>query len=113
MLAASEIAGLHLNADWVILSACNSAAGSGSGTPAYGGLAAAFVQAGARSLLVSHWPVRDDAAAQLTVGTVRNTQSGATRAVALQRAMLVLLADRKVPQSAHPAIWAPFVLIGR
>ncbi len=113
MLTSSKIAALHLNADWVILSACNSADGSGSAGPAYSGLAAAFVQAGARSLLVSHWPVRDDAAAQLTVATVQNTQAGATRAVALQHAMLSLLSDRKVPHSAHPAIWAPFVLIGR
>jgi len=113
MLTATEISSLHLDADWVILSACNSAGGLGAGSPTYGGLAAAFIRAGARSLLVSHWPVRDDAAERLTVATVRNASGGAPRAVALQQAMLTLMADRRVPNAAHPAIWAPFVLIGR
>ena len=112
LLTASEIAGLRLDADWVILSACNTASGGG-GNPEYAGLASAFVQAGARSLLVSHWPVRDDAAARLTVDTVRGAQQGASRAVALQRAMLRLIDDPALPGAAHPALWAPFVLIGR
>ena len=111
LLTASEIAGLRLDADWVILSACNSASGSGAGSPAYGGLASAFLQAGARALLVSHWPVRDDAAERITVETVRRTRLGESRAVALQHATLALIADRRVPQSANPAVWAPFVLI--
>lgn len=113
LLTASEIAGLRLNADWVILSACNSASGIGSGGPAYGGLASAFMHAGARALLVSHWPVRDDAAERITVETVRSTRSGTPHAVALQRAILALMGNRRIPQSANPAIWAPFVLIER
>lgn len=113
LLTASEIAGLKLDADWVILSACNTASGGGGGNPEYAGLASAFVQAGARSLLVSHWPVRDDAAARLTVETVRGTQTGASRAVSLQRAMLRLMADKSVRGSASPAVWAPFVLVGQ
>ncbi|MBC7492377.1 MAG: CHAT domain-containing protein, partial [Novosphingobium sp.] len=113
LLTASEIAGLRLDAEWVILSACNSASGNGAGSPTYGGLASAFLQAGARALLVSHWPVRDDAAERITVETVRRTAMGETRAVALQRATLALIADRHIPQSANPAIWAPFVLIDR
>lgn len=113
LLTASEIAALKLDADWVILSACDTAGGGGGGSPEYAGLASAFVQAGARSLLVSHWPVRDDAAARLTVETLRQARSAPSRAVALQRAMLALMADRHMPNAAHPAIWAPFVLIGR
>jgi CHAT domain-containing protein len=112
MLTTSEIAALHLNAEWVILSACNSAGSAGSGNPAYSGLASAFVKAGARSLLVSHWPIRDDAAQMLTVATVRNARSSPSRAIALQQAMLNLLADKNIPQAEHPAIWASFVLIG-
>ena len=111
LLTASEVAGLKLDADWVILSACNSASGIGTGGPAYGGLASAFLHAGARALLVSHWPVRDDAAERITVETVRRTRMGEPRAVALRHAILALMADRRVPQSANPAIWAPFVLI--
>jgi CHAT domain len=53
-LSASEIAGLKLDADWVILSACNTAAGEAKGAEALSGLARAFFYAGARALLVSH-----------------------------------------------------------
>src|SRR5262249_51823471 len=53
-LAASEVAALKLDADWVILSACNTAAGEAKGADALSGLARAFFYAGARSLLVSH-----------------------------------------------------------
>lgn len=111
LLGASEIAQLRLDADWVILSACNTAAGESSGAPAYSGLATAFAQAGARGLMLSHWRVRDDAAARLTVETVRGSAEGLSRAEALRRAQLALMADRSVPDAAHPAIWAPFVII--
>ncbi len=113
LLTASEISGLRLDADWVILSACNSASGTGVNSPAYGGLASAFVHAGARALLVSHWPVREDAAEAITVGTVSATAHGIPRDRALQLAMIKLLANRRVPQSSHPAVWAPFVLLDR
>jgi hypothetical protein len=64
-LSASEIAGLKLDADWVILSACNTAAGGAQGAEALSGLARAFFYAGARSLLVSHWEVNSDATVKL------------------------------------------------
>ncbi|MBA17805.1 MAG: hypothetical protein CMN73_15875 [Sphingomonas sp.] len=111
LLTASEIARLRLNADWVILSACNTAAGAKAGTPTYSGLAQAFVFAGARSLLLSHWRVRDDAAARLSVGTVRGAAQGLDKAEALREAQLDLMADPDVPDAAHPAVWAPFILI--
>src|SRR5262249_51552312 len=57
LLLASEVAALNLNADWVILSACNTAAGERPGEEALSGLARAFFYAGARTLMVSHWPV--------------------------------------------------------
>jgi CHAT domain-containing protein len=57
LLTASEVATLKLNADWVILSACNTAAGDKPGAEALSGLARAFFYAGARGLLVSHWQV--------------------------------------------------------
>ncbi|QNE32990.1 CHAT domain-containing protein [Sphingomonas sp. NBWT7] len=113
LLTASEIAALRLDADWVILSACNSAAGGEQGAPAYSGLATAFVLAGARSLLVSHWPIRDDAAARITVDTLKATRTGRHRAAALRDAMLALRRDRSVPAHDHPSIWAPFVLVER
>ena len=65
LLTASEVAALKLNADWVVLSACNTAAGEKIGAEALSGLARSFFYAGARSLLVSHWPVYSDAAVRL------------------------------------------------
>ena len=119
LLTMSEIAALRMNADWVILSACNTAAGDGSqGASGLSGLARAFFLAGAQSLLASHWPVRDDVAAQLTVraiaiGTENRTLS---RAEALQRAMQEIRNDpshdTETDSWAHPNAWAPFTLIG-
>lgn len=111
LLTASEIAALRLDADWVILSACETAAGEDAMAPAYSGLARAFTQAGAKALMLSHWRVRDDAAARLSVDTVKGAASGLPRAEALRRAQLSLMADSAVPDAAHPAIWAPFVII--
>lgn len=111
LLGASEIARLRLNADWVILSACNTSAGDGFGGPTYSGLATAFSQAGARSLMLSHWRVRDDAAAFLSVQTISNTKKGMTRAEALRAAQLDLMNDPAFADGAAPAIWAPFVII--
>jgi CHAT domain-containing protein len=115
LLTASKIATLKLNADWVVLSACNTA--SGDGTPDGGGLsglAKAFFYAGARSLLVSHWPAWSDATVKLTTGTfaelARDPSIG--RAEALRRAMMAMLDPKNPPKFAHPLAWAPFVLAG-
>jgi CHAT domain-containing protein len=65
-LSASEVAQLKLDADWVLLSACNTAAPDGTpGAEGLSGLAKAFFYAGARSLLVSHWAVVSDATVRL------------------------------------------------
>lgn len=111
LLTASEIAQWQLNADWVILSACNSAAGSEPGAPLLSGLASAFVRAGARDLLVSSWPLRDDAAARLTVATLRVAEQGLPRSEALRRAMVDLLDDPGLADAAHPAVWAALSLV--
>tara|TARA_R110001606_G_scaffold222504_2_gene370424 strand:+ start:2465 stop:5377 length:2913 start_codon:yes stop_codon:yes gene_type:complete len=112
LLTASEIARLSIPVDWVILSACNSSGGLDATAPTYSGLAKAFRMAGTRSLLLSHWPVRDDAAAILSVETVTNAKNGMDRAEALRQAQLKLMDDPVVPGAAHPAVWAPFILIG-
>lgn len=119
LLTTSEIADLSLNAQWVILSACNTAAGDGSsGAPGLSGLAKAFFYAGARSLLASHWPVRDDVAAQLTVTAIRLQRGNPSlsRAEALQGAMRAIRNDTAHDTAtdtwAHPNAWAPFSLIG-
>lgn len=112
ILTASDVAGLKLNADWVILSACNTSAADHPGAPMYSGLARAFVFAGARSLLLSHWRVRDDVASRLTVDTVMRARTGSSRTQALREAQLRLMKDTTLPGAAHPAAWAPFVIIG-
>ncbi|MGE3874181.1 MAG: tetratricopeptide repeat protein [Parvibaculaceae bacterium] len=111
LLTASEVTTLKLDADWVILSACNTASGDGGGE-ALSGLAKAFFYAGARSMLVSHWPVNSDAAVSLVTGAVNAIAGDASidRAEALRRAMLAEIA--KGGRHADPANWAPFVLVG-
>lgn len=115
LLTASEASQLELDADWVILSACNTAAGDGTpGAEGLSGLARAFLFAGARSILVSHWPVRDDVAARLTADTLQrlNNDPNLGKSQALRRAMLALMADTSDRSLTHPAAWAPFVVVG-
>ena len=119
LLSASEITGLKLDADMVILSACNSGGpgGEGTGGESLSGLARAFFYAGARSLLVTHWSVNDQAAAYLIADTLRRLRAGegGGAAGALRNAQLGMLADagKGLPaQMAHPFFWGPFALIG-
>ena len=114
LLTASRIAKLKLDADWAVLSACNTAAGDKPGAEGLSGLARAFFYAGARALLVSHWPVDSDAAVRLTTGAFSELTAhpGIGRAEALRRSMKTLIADRSSPRNADPAVWAPFVLVG-
>ena len=114
LLTASEVAALKLDADWVVLSACNTASGGEAGAEALSGLARAFFYAGARALLVSHWPVDSYAATMLTSRTFAAMRKfrGLGRAEAFRRAMLALSSDDKRPWAAHPSIWAPFTVVG-
>jgi len=114
-LAASEVATLRLNADWVILSACNTATGDSGAADGLGSLARAFFYAGARGLLASHWPVSDAVAPIVTVRALELEQSGMAQAEAFQQAMRDIRNDPRADAGvswAHPFFWAPFVLIG-
>jgi len=108
------VAQLKLNADWGVLSACNTAAGDKPGAEALSGLARAFFYAGARALLVSHWSVDSYAATRLTTSTFDLIAADPSlgRAEALRRAMLAFMSDTSNPKNAYPALWAPFVVIG-
>lgn len=105
-LSASEVADLRLDAEWVILSACNTAGTSRS----YAQLPRAFFYAGARALLASHWAVASDATVKLVTRTVEST-SAMGRAEALRHAMLTMI-DQGEPNETHPAYWGPFVVMG-
>jgi len=114
LLTASEVAQLKLNADWVVLSACNTAAEEKPGAEALSGLARAFFYGGARSLVVSHWEV--DSAA--TVKLMTEMFQGAARdpklshAEVLQQSMLTMIDNAQSDDDAHPRVWAPFVVVG-
>jgi CHAT domain-containing protein/tetratricopeptide (TPR) repeat protein len=119
LLTASEVAQLRLDADWVVLSACNTAAADQKGNAeALSGLARAFFYAGARALLVSHWYVDSRAAVKLTTGAfaVMTAEPSIGPAEALRRATLATMADADRPKhwtpAAHPAVWAPFAVVG-
>jgi CHAT domain-containing protein len=101
-----------MDADWVVMSACNTAAGQTNNAEALSGLARAFFYAGARSLLVSHWPVNSNAAVAITTGAVTTMRIDPSigRAEALRRSISSLIAQGG--DNAHPSIWAPFVLVG-
>ena len=112
-LTASEIAGLKLNADWVILSACNTAGGGSEKAEALSGLARAFFYAGSRALLVSHWAVYSDTAVKLITMALSTiaTDKMVGKSEALRRSMLAVI-ENGLPHEAHPAFWAPFVVVG-
>ncbi|MFM7485148.1 MAG: CHAT domain-containing protein, partial [Burkholderiaceae bacterium] len=112
LLETSEIASLRLNADLVVLSACNTA-GSGSrfGGDALSGLAESFFHAGARRLVVSHWQVPSKATAALMSGMFESLgpEFGSGPAHSLRDAQLKLISKEA---SAHPFFWAAFVVVG-
>ena len=115
VLTASEIGQLSLDADWVLLLACNTASSSGKpGAEGLSGLARAFFYAGSRALLVSHWPVETFSAQALSTSTMHAFvgEDLPGRAEALRQAMLALLEGRGEPYWAHPIFWAPFVVVG-
>jgi CHAT domain-containing protein/Tfp pilus assembly protein PilF len=114
LLTASEVAQLKLDADWVVLSACNTVAGDRPGAEALSGLARAFFYAGGRALLVTHWAVDSAAATRLTTSTfdILNAEPALGRAEALRRAMLAYLNDTSHLHNAYPAYWGPFEIVG-
>jgi CHAT domain-containing protein len=122
LLVMDEILALRLNADWVLLSACNTGSAQSEGADAISGLGRAFFYAGARSLLVSNWPVETTSARTLTTEIFRRQAADPKlgRAKALQQSMVSMIdgpgsrdsEGRTLFSYAHPIFWAPFTLIG-
>ena len=115
LLTASEVAQLKLDADWVILSACNTASSDGKpGAEGLSGLARSFFYAGTRSLLVSHWPVETNSSVELTTGIFEEMKNNPEigRAEALRRSQNRLINHQTHPKYAHPYYWAPFIVVG-
>jgi CHAT domain-containing protein len=122
LLTMEEILALKLDADWVVLSACNTGAGAGAGAEAASGLGRAFFYAGTRVILVTNWSVHSQSARELVSDLFarQTANSRLGRAEALRQAMMALAdgpgyvgADGKTEFSyAHPLFWAPYTLIG-
>ncbi len=109
LLQISEVLALQLQAELVVLSACETGLGKTLSGEGVLGLTRAFLAAGARSVAVSLWQVADDSTAELMIEFYQQANSSADRAAALREAKLKLLAQRRY---AHPYYWAPFVLSG-
>jgi len=123
LLTMDEILALRLDADWVVLSACNTASGEKAGADVLSGLGRAFFYAGARALLVSNWPIETNSARVLTTELFarQRGRSNVSPAEALQQAMNWLIDESEFVDAAsgkvifsyaHPIFWAPFTLIG-
>ncbi len=114
LLRASDVAMLKMNADFVVLSACNTAAGDKPGAEALSGLARAFFYAGARSLIVSNWEVNSESTVALMTGLFDALKSNPhlTHAEALRMSILHMIDDPANPDWRQPKFWAPFVVVG-
>ena len=117
-----EILSLKLNADWVVLSACNTGTGAGAGAEAASGLGRAFFYAGTRAILVTNWSVHSASARELVTDLFRRqtANAGLTRGEALREASMALAdgpgfkddSGKPVFSYAHPLFWAPYTIIG-
>jgi CHAT domain-containing protein len=122
LLTVEKILALKLNADWVVLSACNTGAGAGAGSEAVSGLGRAFFYAGTRALLVTNWSVESASARELVTDVFRRQADNPTltRTEALRQAMVALMdhgeardASGKVLYTyAHPLFWAAYSVVG-
>jgi tetratricopeptide (TPR) repeat protein len=114
LLRASDVAMLKMNADFVVLSACNTAAGDKPGAEALSGLARAFFYAGTRSLIVSSWEVDSESTVALMIGLFGALKGNPhlSYAEALRLSMLRMLGNSSKPEWAQPRFWAPFIVVG-
>jgi CHAT domain-containing protein/tetratricopeptide (TPR) repeat protein len=122
LLTMEEILALKLDADWVVLSACNTGAAAGAGAEAASGLRRAFFYAGTRAILVTNWSVHSASARELVSDLFRRQAADPklTRGEALRQAMIAMLdgpgftdsAGKPMFSYAHPLFWAPYSIIG-
>jgi CHAT domain-containing protein len=122
LLTMEEILALKLDADWVVLSACNTGAGAVAGAEAASGLGRAFFYAGTRALLLTNWSVHSQSARELITDLFKRQADDPklARGEALRQAMMALVdgpgyvgADGKTEFAyAHPLFWAPYSIVG-
>jgi CHAT domain-containing protein len=122
LLTMGEILALKLDADWVVLSACNTGAGAGAGAEAASGLGRAFFYAGTRAILVTNWSVHSASARELVTDLFRRQSAdpALSRGEALREASMALLDGpgftdkngKTMFAYSHPLFWAPYSIIG-
>ncbi|MEM7316639.1 MAG: CHAT domain-containing protein [Planctomycetota bacterium] len=112
-LSRTEILSLKLNADWIVLSACNTSAPNTASAEGLSGLAQAFFHAGARSLLVSHWAVNSATTVALITAAFKSLKEVGiqNQSTAVRHAILQFL-DKAGADRSHPHYWAPFFVVG-
>lgn len=113
LLTMSEIMSFDTNADLVVLSACNTAAGDEPGSEGFSGLAKSFFMAGAKSVLVSNWYVETYSAKELVISLFKNLKDNPNSSISdgLNKTMLNMVKNEK--ELSHPMFWAPFVVVGK
>ena len=122
LLTMGEILALKLDADWVVLSACNTGSGAGAGAEATSGLGRAFFYAGTRAVLVTNWSVHSASARELVSDLFRRqvADPALSRSEALRQSSMALLegpgftdqSGKTVFSYGHPLFWAPYTIIG-
>jgi CHAT domain-containing protein len=106
-LSRRESRGTQQAVELLTLSACQTAAGDNRAAL---GIAGVAVRAGVRSALASLWNINDEATVPLIEEFYTQLeQPSVTKAEALQKAQLKMIADLEY---SHPAVWSPFILIG-
>jgi CHAT domain-containing protein len=114
ILTADDIVTLHLNADWVVLSACNTGLVSGNAGDAVSELSRAFFAAGARSMLVTQWAVESRSAAEVTTGVFSTyaADPSLSKSDALARTERDMAIGKDGALYRHPYFWGAYVLVG-
>lgn len=121
LLTMDKVITLRLDAEWVVLSACNTAAGEGAGSEAVAGLGRGFFFSGAKALLVSNWPVDSVASRTMMTDLFKNQQKsqGTSKSELLRQAMINQIDQGGMKEGgsmkyayAHPLFWDPFVVVG-
>ncbi len=114
LLSMDEVIGLRLNADWVVLSACNTGVTTGDAGDAFSALVRGFFAAGARTVAATQWAVESQSAKQLMVATFKALTDNPqlSKAQALSRAQRDMMAGKHGERFRHPYFWAPYFLAG-
>jgi CHAT domain-containing protein len=114
ILTADDIVTLRLNADWVVLSACNTGLVTGNAGDAMSELSRAFFAAGARSILLTQWAVESRSATEITTGVFRTYAEDSTlsKADALARTQRDMASGKEGELYRHPYFWGAYVLTG-